>query len=58
MAHAITIDGRRLIAARGVRGFADGLVAVSLSAFLTIELGYSAARTGLIVTGMLAGRPG
>ena len=58
MAEPITADGRRLIAARGVRGFADGLVAVSLSAFLTIELGYSAARTGLIVTGMLVGSAG
>ena len=51
----ITADGRRLIATRGLRGFADGLVAVSLSAYLGDQLGYSGARIGVIVTGMLLG---
>lgn len=55
MREPVTRDGHRLIVVRGVRGLVDGLVAVSLTAFLTIELGYSAARTGLIVTAMLVG---
>jgi MFS family permease len=51
----ITPDGRRLIATRGVRGYADGLVAASLAGYLGDQLGYSATRIGVIVTGMLLG---
>jgi predicted MFS family arabinose efflux permease len=51
----ITPDGRRLIATRGLRGYADGLVAASLAGYLGDELGYSATRIGVIVTGMLLG---
>jgi len=51
----ITPDGRRLIATRGLRGFADGLVAASLAGYLGDQLGYSATRIGVIVTGMLLG---
>lgn len=48
-------DGYRLIATRGLRGFGDGLIAVSLSAYLSNQLGYSATRIGVVVTGMLLG---
>jgi MFS family permease len=51
----ITPDGRRLIATRGLRGYADGLVAASLAGYLGDQLGYSATRIGVIVTGMLMG---
>jgi MFS family permease len=51
----ITPDGRRLIATRGLRGYADGLVAASLAGYLGDELGYSGTRIGVIVTGMLLG---
>ncbi|MGZ4672570.1 MAG: MFS transporter [Ilumatobacteraceae bacterium] len=51
----ITPDGKRLIATRGLRGYADGLIAASLAGYLGDELGYSATRIGLIVTGMLLG---
>jgi MFS family permease len=51
----ITPDGRRLIATRGLRGYADGLVAASLAGYLGDQLGYSATRIGVIVTGMLLG---
>jgi MFS family permease len=51
----ITPDGRRLIATRGLRGYADGLIAASLAGYLGDELGYSATRIGVIVTGMLLG---
>jgi MFS family permease len=50
----ISADGSRLIATRGVRGVVDGLVSVSLAAYLTL-LGYSGLRIGVIVTGMLLG---
>ena len=30
----ITPDGRRLIATRGLRGYADGLIAASLAGYL------------------------
>ncbi len=50
-----TSDGYRLIATRGLRGFGDGLIAVSLSAYLSNQLGYSATRIGVVVTGMLLG---
>ena len=51
----ITPDGRRLIATRGIRGYADGLVAASLAGYLGDQLGYTATRIGVIVTGMLLG---
>ena len=51
----INPDGRRLIATRGMRGFADGLITVSLAGYLGDQLGYSGARIGVIVTGMLLG---
>jgi len=43
-----------LVASRGVRGFVDGAVAVTLSAYLVL-LGWSGVRIGLLVTGMLLG---
>ncbi|MCB1001113.1 MAG: MFS transporter [Acidimicrobiales bacterium] len=39
---------------RGIRGFVDGAVAVALSAYLEL-LGWSGARIGVVVTGMLLG---
>ncbi|HEY0520226.1 MAG TPA: MFS transporter [Ilumatobacteraceae bacterium] len=51
----ITPDGRRLIATRGLRGYADGLVAASLAGYLGDQLGYSGTRIGVIITGMLLG---
>lgn len=51
----ITPDGRRLIATRGLRGYSDGLVSASLAGYLGDQLGYSATRIGVIVTGMLLG---
>ena len=51
----ITPDGQRLIATRGLRGYADGLIAASLAGYLGNQLGYSATRIGVIVTGMLLG---
>ena len=51
----ITPDGHRLIGTRGLRGYADGLVAASLAGYLGDQLGYSATRIGVIVTGMLLG---
>ncbi len=50
----MTTDGRLLVVSRGVRGLADGAVAVALSAYLT-HLGYSGGQIGLIVTAMLMG---
>ncbi len=47
-------DGRLLIATRGLRGFIDGLVAVTLAAHLA-ALHNDATRIGFIVTGMLLG---
>ncbi|MEY2580563.1 MAG: hypothetical protein QOE09_412 [Ilumatobacteraceae bacterium] len=51
----LTADGKRLIATRGLRGYADGLVSASLAGYLGDQLGYSATRIGVIVTGMLLG---
>src|SRR5512143_1787570 len=51
----ISADGRRLVATRGLRGCADGLIAASLAGYLGDELGYSGTRIGVIVTGMLLG---
>lgn len=50
----MTSDGRLLVVSRGVRGLADGAVAVALSAYLT-HLGFSGGRIGLMVTAMLMG---
>jgi len=44
----------RLIAARGVRGFGDGLCALLLPVYLT-DLGFSAFRVGVLTTAMLLG---
>ena len=48
-------DGKKLVATRGLRGFGDSLIAVSLSAYLSNQLGYSGTRIGVVVTGMLLG---
>jgi predicted MFS family arabinose efflux permease len=47
-------EAPRLIAARGLRGFADGMVSVLLAAYLT-DLGFSAIQVGVLVTGTLLG---
>jgi MFS family permease len=51
---AFSGDARILIAARGVRGFADGVVSVLLADYLT-RLGFSPFQVGAIVTGTLLG---
>lgn len=52
-----TPDAARLIAARMVRSFADGLVSVLLPAYLT-ALGFDAVAVGAIATGTLLGSAG
>ena len=47
-------DSAVLLASRGVRAFADGLVSTALVAYLTI-LGFNGARIGLITSATLAG---
>jgi MFS family permease len=47
-------DARRLILARGLRGFADGAVSVLLVSYLT-HLGFTPFQVGSIVTGTLLG---
>lgn len=47
-------DAGVLVATRGVRGFVDGAVSVTLSAYLTV-IGFSGLRIGVIVSGMLLG---
>jgi predicted MFS family arabinose efflux permease len=47
-------DSRRLIAARGLRGFADGAVSVVLSTYL-VGLGFSALEVGALATATLVG---
>jgi MFS family permease len=49
-----TVDVPRVIAARTLRGFADGFVSVILAVYLT-ELGFSPLQVGAIVTGTLLG---
>jgi MFS family permease len=49
-----TPDARRLVVARAVRGFADGLVSVLLATHL-FALGLSAAQVGAVVTATLLG---
>jgi predicted MFS family arabinose efflux permease len=48
------IDAPRLVVARGLRGFADGMVSVLLASYLT-DLGFSAAEVGVLITGTLLG---
>jgi predicted MFS family arabinose efflux permease len=55
VARFVDTDGVRLIATRGIRGFADGLIVVTLAAYLSDQLGYSPARIGVVVTTMLLG---
>jgi MFS family permease len=47
-------DARLLVAARGLRGFADGCVSILLVSYLQ-TLGFSGLKTGAIVTGTLLG---
>ena len=47
-------DALRILAARGVRAFGDGYVALLLPIYL-VELGYSALAIGAIVTSTLIG---
>ena len=49
-----TPDAARLITARMLRAFSDGLVSVLLPAYLTV-LGYTAVQIGGIVTATLLG---
>ncbi|HLG11135.1 MAG TPA: MFS transporter [Dehalococcoidia bacterium] len=47
-------EAGRLVLARGLRGFADGMVSVLLAAYLT-DLGFSAGQVGVLITGTLVG---
>lgn len=49
-----TSEARRLVAARTIRGFADGLVSVTLASYL-VGLGFSAFQIGALVTTTLVG---
>jgi MFS family permease len=49
-----TPDAARLVLARALRGFGDGLISVYLAAYLKL-LGFSPFETGAIVTAMLVG---
>lgn len=49
-----TQDARRLVAARTIRGFADGLVSVTLASYL-VDRGFSAFEVGAIVTATMLG---
>src|SRR2546425_10001595 len=49
-----SLDARRIVAARALRGFTDGLVSVLLAGYLT-RLGFSPFEVGAIVTGTLLG---
>ncbi len=49
-----TPDARRLVTARGLRGFADGMVSVLLASYLS-ALGFSAGQIGVLITGTLLG---
>ncbi len=49
-----TPDAARLVTARALRGFADGLISVYLAAYLKL-LGFSPFEIGAIVTAMLVG---
>src|SRR6266513_5889250 len=50
----VSADVLRVLAARGVRAFGDGFVALLLPIYL-VELGYSALAIGAIVTSTLIG---
>src|SRR5262249_40821045 len=50
----VSADGLRVLAARGVRAFGDGFVALLLPIYL-VEHGFSALAVGTIVTGTLVG---
>jgi MFS family permease len=50
----VTPVARRIVAARGLRGFVDGLVSVVLTLHL-LGLGWSPSQVGAIVTGTLVG---
>jgi MFS family permease len=54
LAAATPQDVRRLIAARGLRGFADGAVSVLLAGYLT-DLGFTPFRVGATITATLVG---
>ncbi len=47
-------DASRLVLARGMRGFADGMVSVLLASYLT-DLGFSAGQVGVLITATLLG---
>jgi MFS family permease len=47
-------DASKLVTARGLRGFADGMVSVLLASYLT-DLGFSAGEVGVLITGTLLG---
>jgi predicted MFS family arabinose efflux permease len=47
-------DARRLVIARGLRGFADGVVSVLLASYLT-DLGFSPGQIGVLITFTLLG---
>ncbi len=47
-------DASKLVIARGMRGFADGMVSVLLASYLT-DLGFSAGEVGVLITGTLLG---
>ncbi len=47
-------DASRLVAGRGIRGFADGMVSVLLASYLT-DLGFSPGEVGVLITGTLLG---
>jgi MFS family permease len=49
-----TVDGKRLLATRALRGLADGAVSVLLPSYLT-AIGFSSLRVGAIVFGTLIG---
>ena len=47
-------EARLLIVARGLRGFADGVVSVLLASYLS-DLGFSPGEIGVLITGTLLG---
>jgi MFS family permease len=49
-----TADAAKLVTARGLRGFADGMVSVLLASYLT-DLGFSAGQVGVLITATLLG---
>ncbi|MEO8540108.1 MAG: MFS transporter [bacterium] len=49
-----TSEARRLVLARSIRGFADGLVSVTLASYLD-GLGYSGVQIGAIITATMLG---